>query len=1336
MTWHVDRTAGDDVAAAADATGTTAFQSIQAAVERAGSGDTVLVGPGIYDNGTAVDTKKTVNRVWISGKTLTLKSTHGASKTHIVGSWDKDKIAATNGCGAAQIRCVCVNSDCAGTVIEGFTLRDGATRIERTATGVLNDDIPNVGGGLAVYSQKKDVYIVDSVISNCTACWGGAIRGGTAVRCLISGNTAFNNPGGARQANLYSCLVTDNAISSASQCPIAVNCTFFGNEGTAGIADVYNCLFGLGESVSASVHDSVRERDDGFQMFAPLMKDYRLLSESMAVTSGVPVDVSNLLGLPDKFVGKDLNGVPFEVVDGKMPVGAIASSATPVCGGILFQDKIVYNGEVRPSSYAFFDSWPQQICVRPCLNEGETFFRFGVTGASTGYSASSRWLQKDGSVWLVPPFAVGTVMTNKSVLANRILWADANYAGGDSDGSEGRPFQTLQDAVNAVNDSAPTVIYAKEGNYNRGEMFCNGRSNRVVIADGRSILLKAVGDADKTVIRGRAASLEHQQMPEFYPGCGSDAVSCISVGASCLATAVQGFTLADGHSNCADYTKDVRSDRCGGIEGRDTAFVQVLDCVFTNCVAVRGGAFYNVWASRCRILDCRAFGGVTRYGVLSSSYVDRSNVAGDGAGPNNASANFVVGSRTMGVHMTIDWPNAASYRCNGSPYQIACVGQNWSFDAIPYYGTVANRKWVSEKAVGQTYGVPQFVDADGGDFRQLSTSCAIAGGNFSDDGTESYVDAMDAYSTFATTGIDGSPIKYTDGVPMAGAYQRPVSALVVAESSGSLAVNGSTESVTNVMPKSITVSVENGKRPVIGFIAGGQHYGYDGSKSSWTIDATDYPSGETFTVAPVYGTNWYVNAAALDNSGDGFAAATAKRTFHGDGGVMENVVDGDCVHVAKGVYDEGYKISKGFLRRRLVVPSGVIVVADEGPENTFIVGAAATESGAVGYDVDAWGRGTNAVACVFLEAGDAGYAVVRGFTLTGGRTHFFYGYDAAKGYWDYNAIGGAAVALQSYDGAYGARVENCIVSNNFSCCGGAFNSVYAINCRVFDNFAENGAASMNSFHQGCIVDSNHGAAAIANPRAVWNCTVGPGNVSLAGIPTFGIRGSYGKDGGVINTICLGMVGNITNANNSIFIKHGSSSFDITDPRIVNCNVLDAEEMLVDENYAPVIGHNPAVDAGDPSLAANEWYGDFDVYGRPRKMNGTRMDIGAVETDWRIRYSRDISRSARLTVVEASPSVEESAVGTVTIPDGGALSIKWRGSGRVASYVFGVRLYGAGELSVDVNGEPFETVSVSGERVMRFMGGKADSFVNLAYSGSGYAEVLSSKRECGSLMILR
>jgi hypothetical protein len=119
---YVDRAIGND-----DYNGTTpatAKRTIQAAVDIANPGDTVLVAPGIYDEGMTVTPGSTgwlSNRVVIT-KDILLESTHGAQETIILGARDPSS-SVFEGCGSNAVRCVYAN---AGT-LRGFTLAGGAS---------------------------------------------------------------------------------------------------------------------------------------------------------------------------------------------------------------------------------------------------------------------------------------------------------------------------------------------------------------------------------------------------------------------------------------------------------------------------------------------------------------------------------------------------------------------------------------------------------------------------------------------------------------------------------------------------------------------------------------------------------------------------------------------------------------------------------------------------------------------------------------------------------------------------------------------------------------------------------------------------------------------------------------------------------------------------------------------------------------------------------------------------------------------------------------------------------------------------------------------------------
>ena len=149
------------------------FRTIQAAIDNPSreAGDTVYVKPGVYDDGGKVDpTYGISNRVYIATKGVILKAAGKKDEVHIVGRHDPlMEDSGEYGCGTNTVRCICVNG-AAGTVIEGFTLRDGATA--ESGRGGNNN---SKGGGLLVYSSAKTVYLVDCVVSNCSARGGGGM---------------------------------------------------------------------------------------------------------------------------------------------------------------------------------------------------------------------------------------------------------------------------------------------------------------------------------------------------------------------------------------------------------------------------------------------------------------------------------------------------------------------------------------------------------------------------------------------------------------------------------------------------------------------------------------------------------------------------------------------------------------------------------------------------------------------------------------------------------------------------------------------------------------------------------------------------------------------------------------------------------------------------------------------------------------------------------------------------------------------------------------------------------------------------------------------------------
>ena len=189
--------------------------TIQAGINAASNGDTVLVAPGTYSE-----------NIDFLGKAITVKSSGGASVTVIDGGQLASVVTFQSG-------------ETPAAVITGFTIQNGlATNINQIGGGiaVLNGSSPTItnnmitlnqacvyGYGIGIYGYGSPIItnnlITDnSVLSTCEGGGGGAI-GITASggNFQIVGNTIFNNTGsfggGGISINNGSGTIANNVIN-------------------------------------------------------------------------------------------------------------------------------------------------------------------------------------------------------------------------------------------------------------------------------------------------------------------------------------------------------------------------------------------------------------------------------------------------------------------------------------------------------------------------------------------------------------------------------------------------------------------------------------------------------------------------------------------------------------------------------------------------------------------------------------------------------------------------------------------------------------------------------------------------------------------------------------------------------------------------------------------------------------------------------------------------------------------------------------------------------------------------------------------------------------------
>ncbi len=1364
--WYVD----DDNYGKTGLDGTTeakAFGTLQDAIDNPEcvAGDKILVLPGVYDKGGKPLTGYTyqlVNRLTID-KRLDIESTGGRDVTHIVGYHDPD--GDKYGCGLNAVRCVGVSNGGINSTLKGFTIRDSATY-----SGSAESSITNSAGGIYTPNAQaaERIYVTDCAISNCAAgSMAGAVRGGTYVRCIISdcvSGTPTLDGAVARNAAFLNCVIVRNRCpdneTTTSPVPLmynitAVNCTISGNRSSnmgAG-SKLYNCILNCNAADTSAVtaEDTVTTSADGrIQLVGPAVADYRPLSTSAAVGRGktkwLTTDIP--ITLPAGTDMRDFEGNDIDLTGETVTAGAYQQTVTPKYGGIYIDKRVRVNGNaIFGPAYFFATKWPMQVRIEPMLEAGQTFFRYKTSEPGlTVYpplcdrGTRSRYLQEDGGLYLTPPAFAGQVLTNTQVLAKRVYYVQAGVAAGGSGTSTNDPLPTIQAAVDKVTSNGEnnsTLILVGPGDYNEGSTTAQGVKTRVVIPDLRHILVRSTGGAAVTTIRGKADS--NPVDSANYPGLGPNAERCVAVLGSSGVFALQGFTLADGHTDLTNTGASTTADSftlaqsSGGFYGPSSTAVfgtcQILDCVITNCGAFGATAISYAWASRCKIFNCRgANGNIVRKSYLSSCLIANCTTPDNG---------YLIYKDTLLQNCTV--PGLV---LNGSAHHYNCVFGKQS-RSLPgnaqdafYWGSVFDKGnyGANSPSAGYTFADPLFFDKAGGDWRVLSGSPALDSTCrwFPDEDTDEWATFATNFAQFATSDLNGKPWRMGGDFPCAGAWQEAVQSVVLDAPADQYVVVGGTVG-TNALAARASISVSrkpNPARNVQGVSVNGvTNLFTDLDGGVWTFTAGDEATQKAVSVEPVTVPDWYVSPFGND-ANDGCSRATPKQSL---AAALGMAIAGDTVHAAAGSYEIGTMTvpsgvtSETSVPARAVVKSGVSLVSDDGAATTFITGAAGTEY------ADAYSCGSNAVRCVALDD----YAVVRGFTLRNGHA-FPCPYPDEKSAYDsdndFNCGGafGYGPSARHY-----AHVQDCVITNCSSYNGSAARLVAIVNTKIVGNRAKRGVTSECDFY-GAVVDGNYAdQASVHSYTLIFDSTIGPNAYKLDGSAGYALGTHSGNFSMLANTIVLGKYTSKDGPyapTNCVFIAGAAvSGADLAD-RAVNSIVTNIEALAIGEDLRPLarsIVCDKACESAYPRSAYSDLWPKVDEWRNARRTNGA-LDIGALEADWRGVYAFDIGGRA-MEVLAATTNVVESENRTVMVNPGQSLEAVWRGkdNGRISSFVLPLRVTGTGTLSVTINGETRTFTAADGEAAWNFKSALTENEVLIAYDGDdGYAEILNGGRSQG------
>lgn len=940
------------------------------------------------------------------------------------------------------------------------------------------------------------------------------------------------------------------------------------------------------------------------------------------------------------------------------------------------------------------------------------------------------------------------------------------------------PYYTIQAAVEAA--EAGETVFVRNGIHDVGgalDGFSTPMSNRVYVAKS----LTLVGESKEgAIIKGAHAT---EEVDDKGLGCGANAVRCLGINADNVV--VSNLTFTGGATRNTTAGNDKEENNGGGVyvaNGRTG--VVLVDCIVSNNVARRAGALRygndgavnhgNCLLVRTWVHDNKAVerdpavrGCLAAHCLFTRHYSSATMTYAatfvnctfaDGFGRNHSGSVNVRGYNCLFADTWFkdegkaQWFNCAFNKQDAtttSTTNAACVF-NPGYDLfmapplVDYRlhdgATVVIGKGNATylEQVPEAYRTTDFY-GHAVDTASVSLGCA-----------QEVVTPTGGTITFAGKGgmtlaenADGSSGTQLDG----GLYFFNGFALAASKRLGYIRTLEGRTVVSVTHDASVATDMAR-QKGLHSFTASGADTMRRYANADGTFVFVAPTVGKALTLAPNF------NAAVLHVDRAATAAApdgTETAPYASLQAALEAVPSGTfaTVYVKAGVYDNGTMTqTKQFgnintpaytHKARAVVPENVSVVG-AGAETTFIVGADDPSADAADK-----GCGPEAVRCATLAQG----ARLTGFTLMGGRTDV--GTDAVNNGDDFH---GGGVFAQYGTKANLALVTDCVISNCVARRGGGgFFGIYH-RVRFLDNSiirggngpAVRGDGKGNCFLVNCLIDRNEGYATVYYPTLL-NCTFGADNTQNGnkdGMVLIADSGDIrnclflGKNSAIGKTNAAGEV-TATRFYDCVFSPQMKAYLDKQNAKtdgnkvFVDASCTATTELAVADDLTPVIGANAAVDAANADGYDAATWGEMDVHGNPRRVNGRRLDVGAVEADWKAAYSAKLGRY--VTVTAADPEVELVADG-VSLPAGASLAATFGFAGRANNtYVLKAAVAG-NACAVTRDGEPAVALKAGVSETWYKVG--ATGLSEFAFTSDALGATLLSSLQpgAGSLFILR